>query len=87
MSDFTFEPDARGYSRENAYWLGRFADPAYSRPEAIDQAVNKPGLTTFQFFDDQHTDTQAFLAASRGSVRAIGHTLWTWHSDRDISGS
>lgn len=64
MSDFTFEPDAHGYSRENAYWLGRFADLAYSKPEAIDRAVSKLGLTTFQFFDDQHTDTQAFLAAS-----------------------
>ncbi len=68
MSGFTFEPEAEGYSRENAYWLGRFADLAYAEPETIGQAVNELGLTRFAFFDSRRTDTQAFLAANRSVI-------------------
>jgi len=68
MNAFTFEPEASGYSRENAWWLGRFADLAYAGPEAIRETVNQLGLTTFRFFDGPRTDTQAFLAANSNVI-------------------
>ncbi len=71
MNAFTFDPAARGYSRENAWWLGRFAELAYATPDAICQAVNPLGLTTFRFFDGPRTDTQAFLAANRNVILVV----------------
>ena len=68
MSDFTFDSAARGYSHENAFWLGRFAELAYSKPDSIRQEANDLGLTTFEFFDGRRTDTQAFLAANSDTI-------------------
>lgn len=85
MSTYDFEPNARGFSRKNAYWLGRAAQLAYRWPDNTKNEVGAWGLTEFQAFDAQ--ETQAFIAGDARmlilSFRGTEQKLRDWLTDFD----
>jgi triacylglycerol lipase len=87
MSNFDFDGKIRGYSRKNAYWLGKASQIAYYEPSQKPQdELNSWGLSEFQPFNNK--ETQAFIAGNDEvlllAFRGTEEKISDWMTDLDI---